>query len=70
MVPSAARYHQVTRGSRLAALRPKGRLAARVVDIAVPFVFGATLLLFVALLRARLRYANERELLSLRREED
>jgi heme exporter protein C len=32
--------------------------------------FGATLLLFVALLRARLRYANERELLSLRREED
>jgi heme exporter protein C len=32
--------------------------------------FGATLLLFVALLRARLRYANERELLALRREED
>ncbi len=34
------------------------------------FGFGATLLLFVALLRARLRYANERELLSLHREED
>ena len=32
--------------------------------------FAATLLLFVALLRARLRYANERELLSLHREED